>query len=172
MKAIRAPLTPAIIWLIFVSQTGQSLAEAEGINLHASPPPQEVDYCRAFASKAAEARAARQQQRLLEMKTQIEAQLKTLALKTSELEALVEKREKTRAAVTANLVKIYKNVEPETAASQLQKLDIDLVSELLQQLGAKESGEILAAMDVKFASSLVQTMLRAAAKPKKEENLE
>jgi flagellar motility protein MotE (MotC chaperone) len=168
MKIIASLLLGALT----ISCANPAHAETTSAHRLPSPPAGEIDYCRAFASKASEARAARQKSQLQDLRTDIEAQLKVLALKTQELEALVAKRENVSARVTANLVKIYKNVEPETAAGQLQKLDIDTVSEILQQLGAKESGAILAAMDVKFASKIVRTMMLVAAKPKKDKTPE
>lgn len=124
----------------------------------------EVELCRAFADKAAKSKTARQRSELLKLKADIEAQLATLDQKTKGLEAWISKRDAIRTAVASNLVKMYTNVEPEIAAQQLQKLDVATTSELLQRLSAKQSGEIITAMDVTFASNVLKVMLKDAAK--------
>lgn len=128
----------------------------------------EMDYCRAFASKAREVRFAHQQQQLNELKTGIETKLLELNTKTEELKAWVERRNKIKASVSESLVKVYTNIEAETAAAQLQKLDVELVSGLLQQLNPKAAGEIMSAMEPAFASKLTQSMLVIALKGNKE----
>jgi flagellar motility protein MotE (MotC chaperone) len=129
---------------------------------HASKPvaaPEDTDFCRAFASQAREARFARQKEQLNLLKSDIEAQLGQLNTKTEELQRWIEKREKIKASVSENLVKLYANIEAETAAAQLQKLDVEMVSSLLQQLNPKTAGEIMSAMEPAFASRLTHVML-------------
>lgn len=121
-----------------------------------------TDYCTAFADKAAESKTVRQRKELLELKGKIEEQLLTLDEKTKSLEVWIEKRKSIRDAVSTNLVKIYANVEAEIAAQQIQKLDVSVASELLRRLSSKQSGEILSAMDVAFASVVVKEMLSDA----------
>jgi flagellar motility protein MotE (MotC chaperone) len=133
-----------------------------------APADAEMDYCRAFASKAREARFARQQQQLNELKTGIETQLLELNAKTEELKAWVERRDNIKANVSEKLVKLYSNIEAETAAAQLQKLDVELVSALLQHLNPKAAGEIMSAMETAFASKLTQSMLLSSLKAKKD----
>lgn len=127
-----------------------------------------IDYCRAFADKAREARFANQERQLDTLKSDIEAQLVELDARTKELRGWVEKRERIKATISENLVRLYTNVEPETAAAQLQKLDVSQVSALLQQLNPKIAGEIMSVMEPDFASKLTQSMLANARKPKKE----
>jgi flagellar motility protein MotE (MotC chaperone) len=125
-------------------------------------PP--IDLCRSFADKVAESRAMRHKKELLQLKADIEQQLSALELKTKYLNELASKRDEMRAAVSASLVKIYSNVEPEAAAKQLEKLNVDMISEVLQRLSPKISGEIITAMDVKLASKVVQVMLMKSAR--------
>jgi flagellar motility protein MotE (MotC chaperone) len=148
--------------LLLVAALTPPVARAE------APGATDINLCRAFASQAAEARHARQKQQLQDTRLAIEDRLKLLSSRTAELQQWVERRDKERERVSSNLVKIYKNVEPDTAARQLQRLDVILVAELLQKLGAKESGEILAAMDTTFASRIAQAMLLTAHKSKRE----
>jgi flagellar motility protein MotE (MotC chaperone) len=125
-------------------------------------PP--VDFCRAFANKAAEARLARQSRQLADVKAKIEEQLLVLEQKTTALGQWIEKRDRIRAAVSDGLVKMYANVEPDVAAQQLRKLDVETAAEVLQRLNPKVSGEILSAMDVNFAGRILQLMAKDAGK--------
>ena len=123
-----------------------------------------IELCRTFADKAAESKTAHQRSELLKLKEEIEAQLLKLDEKTKNLESWIDKREAIQASVSSSLVKMYTNVEPEIAAQQLQKLDVMTSSALLQRLNAKQSGEIVTAMDVVFASKVLKVMLTDAAK--------
>jgi flagellar motility protein MotE (MotC chaperone) len=153
-----------LLSLCLLGSAGLSFAET------ATPAPAdaEIDYCRAFASKAREVRFARQQQQLNDLKADIETQLVALNTKTEELKAWVERRDKIKASVSEKLVKVYTNIEAEIAAAQLQKLDVELVSALLQQLNPKAAGEIMSAMEAAFASKLTQSMLVSSLKANKE----
>jgi flagellar motility protein MotE (MotC chaperone) len=146
--------------LVVSEMTGQVFAEGSTPAELAAPS---IDLCRSFADKAAESRFFRHKQELLELKASIETKLAVLQEKTTHLEDLVARRAEVRAAVSAGLVKMYSNVEPEVAARQLEKLNVDTVSEVLQRLNPKISGEIITAMDAKLARKVVQVMLMNSA---------
>ncbi len=139
--------------------SSSSLAENTASPAASAIESEPVDFCVAFADKAAEAKLARQKKELLDVKTEIAERLLTLDEKTKVLEKWVVKRDEIRTSVTNGLVKMYTNVEPEIAAQQLQKINVEMASEILQRLGPKQSGEVLAAMEVNFASKIVKSMM-------------
>lgn len=140
------------------------MAEDHAFPVAASVDAEAEDFCKTFADKAAESKVARQRKELLDIKAKIDEQLLSLSQKTIQLETWVARRSEIRNAVSANLVKMYSNVESEIAAQQLQKLSTEMASEVLQRLNPKLSGEIVSAMDVNFASKVVKVMMADAAK--------
>ncbi len=130
-----------------------------------------VDFCRVFGNRAADAKYARQINELAKIKSGIEEQLLVLGQNTRMLEELLQERTRIRDSVSSSLIKIYSNVDAEVAAQQLQKLNTETASEILRRLNPKISGEIISAMDTKFASLLAASMVRDAGKlSKKAEN--
>jgi flagellar motility protein MotE (MotC chaperone) len=151
--------TLAYSLIAFVSMSGGSQSEEHAQPSASAVPAAAEDLCEAFADKAAEAKLARQRKELLEVRTNIEKQLLVLEEKTKQLESWVTKRNEIRESVSTNLVKMYSNVESETAAQQLQKLNPQSAAQILQKLKPKQSGEIVTAMDVEFASKVMKIMM-------------
>jgi flagellar motility protein MotE (MotC chaperone) len=161
-------LAYSFIAFIYISSGSQS--EEPTLPVASMAPSAAEDLCEAFADKAAEAKLARQRKELLEVKATIEKQLVVLDEKTKQLESWVTKRNEIRESVSTSLVKMYSNVESETAAQQLQKLNPQSAAEILQRLKPKQSGEIVTAMDVDFASKVMKIMM--ADVPKQKEKME
>jgi flagellar motility protein MotE (MotC chaperone) len=158
------PSTLSLFFLLLLSGIGNAEEVALSAKTMGLAPVE--DFCEAFADKAAEAKLARQRKELLDVKAEIEQQLSELNEKTKMLEALVAKRKELRDSVSASMIKMYANVEPEIAAQQLQKLNPQAAAELLQRLSPKQAGEIATAMEVDFASKVMKTMMANVSRQK------
>ncbi len=120
----------------------------------ASINPIASDYCRNFVDQASAARTARLKQEIESAKAEVDKKLAELETQTALLQQWVEKRDKIRNEITAELIKIYSGIEPDAAARQLEKLDIASASEILRRLNAKRAGEILSIMEAGHAASI------------------
>ena len=158
------PSILSLFFLLLLSSLGNAEEVPPSAKTTGAAPVE--DFCEAFADKAAEAKLARQRKELLDVKAGIEQQLSELNEKTKKLEALVAKRNELRDSVSASMIKMYANVEPEIAAQQLQKLNPQIAAELLQRLSPKRAGEISTAMEVDFASKVMKTMMANAVRQK------
>lgn len=117
-----------------------------------------TDYCRSFASQAAELRAKGQREELEKLRLAIEEKLHALKERTESLEGLIKKRNDMIELASGELLKIYSRMEAEPAAKQLEKIDVATAASVLRRLKPKLAGEILAAMEITRASQLVQVI--------------
>lgn len=160
--AASALMLAALVW-------PHAAAQAEDAQASATPsseadPAVIEDYCREFASNAAEARTQHQREELEKLQAAVNTQMTDLQAKTAELKEWVQRREEIQDRASKNLTKIYSVMEPDAAARQMEKMDPETVSAILRSLNAKSSSEILAAMDVDKASRVIKTMAEDAAR--------
>jgi flagellar motility protein MotE (MotC chaperone) len=115
-----------------------------------------TDYCEKFSDAVADARAKRQEQALTELRNEIDAKLKEVQARTADLKEMIRKRDEMLDLASNELLKIYSRMDTEPAARQLEKIDINTAASILRRLKPQLAGQILATMDVKRASLLVQ----------------
>jgi flagellar motility protein MotE (MotC chaperone) len=139
---LSAPSSPAV-W------AGQQASEqaARGIA---------SDYCEKFSDAVADARARRQEEKLIELRNEVDAKLQEVLARTEDLKEMIRKRDEMLALASNELLKIYSRMDPESAALQLEKIDITTAASILRRLKPQLAGQILATMDVRRASRLVQ----------------
>ncbi len=153
--------------LIFTLQTSWLLAtiallsmpeKVMGEQIKPAPhsPEIAVDYCENFASKAGELRFHLQMEELEKLNTEIDNKLQALKERTEALQDVIKRRDDMINLASGELLKIYSRMEVEPAARQLEKIDTATAASVLRRLKPQLAGEILAAMDVKRSSQLVQ----------------
>jgi flagellar motility protein MotE (MotC chaperone) len=113
------------------------------------------DFCSSFIDLATERRHARLNQELQRSRDLLAETILELDAKSEELKSLIATRKSMQDKVRDSILKIYLEVEPESAALQLARLEPSTAAEILVRMNAKRSGEILSLMEPKLAASLV-----------------
>lgn len=144
-------------------------AEAKSGTADSSEPSPSVEkvieeYCVAVSDAAAERRAARQALALKELRARVEERIAKLEQAKSELEAVIMRQESLRNLADQELVGLYSGMDPETAASQMDKLDAALASSVLRQLKPQRASAILNEMKPELAAKLVKIIASAPQK--------
>ncbi|MFN0191031.1 MAG: MotE family protein [Aestuariivirga sp.] len=114
------------------------------------------DYCENFSNIVADLRVQRQKEELLELEKELDVKLKEVLARTEDLKAMIRKRDEMLELASNELLKIYSRMDPESAARQLEKIQTSTAASILRRLKPQLASEILATMDVKRASVLVQ----------------
>lgn len=122
-------------------------------------------YCAGISNSAAEARIALQKAKLAEMEQQIGRRIATLEAKSAEYKSWVERRDQFLKRATTTLVKIYTQMEPDAAASQLVSMDEETAASLLVKLDPQAASAILNEMAPEKAARLAATIAGAARMP-------
>lgn len=122
-------------------------------------------YCVNIAGTAADARAALQQAKLVDLEKQIGNRITTLEAKTAEYKAWVERREEFLKRATNSLVKIYTQMEPDAAALQLVAMDEETAAALLMRLEPQSASAILNEMPPERAARLSGGIANASRTP-------
>jgi flagellar motility protein MotE (MotC chaperone) len=120
------------------------------------------DYCSSFAEAAAETRFMLQQERLKNLKADIEERLSELRSEAKRLQDFVDARQALRKQVGERLTKIYANMEPDAAVKVIKQLNPAVAAEILVSLNPKQAGSILALMEPRDSSRIVTLMAALA----------
>jgi flagellar motility protein MotE (MotC chaperone) len=124
-------------------------------------------FCGNFAPTASEARLASQAKRLVELETQIKAQLADLEKKEAQAREWVTKREALAKAASEDVAAIYAKMSAESAASQLGSMDDLIAAAILAKLNPRAASTILSEMDAARAARLTSLIAGAANEDKK-----
>lgn len=119
-------------------------------------------YCVNIASAAADARVALQRAKLAEAERQISNRIAVLEAKSAEYKAWVERRDMFLTRATDSLVKIYTQMEPDSAALQLVAMDEETAAALLARLEPGSASAILNEMAPERAARLAAGIAGAA----------
>ncbi|NJM28834.1 MAG: hypothetical protein HC855_00675 [Rhizobiales bacterium] len=143
--------------------TCASLMTASSQSLLAEEQPREPsrgsisqDYCENFSNIVADLRVQRQKEELLKLEEEVDAKLKEVLARTEDLKEMIRKRDEMLELASNELLKIYSRMDPESAARQLEKIETGTAAAILRRLKPQLASEILATMEVKRASLLVQ----------------
>lgn len=123
-------------------------------------------YCVSIAGTAADARIAVQKAKLADVEKEIGKRMAALEAKTNEFKAWVERRDQFMKRATGVLVKIYTQMEPDAAASQLTAMDEETAAALLVKLEPQNASAVLNEMSPDKAARLAATIAGAARAPK------
>lgn len=119
-----------------------------------------------IASAAADARTAMQMAKLAQVEKELGKRIATLEAKSAEYKAWVERRDEFLKRATSALVKIYTQMEPDAAGSQLVAMDEETAASLLMKLEPQNASAILNEMPADKAARLTATIAGAARVPR------
>lgn len=123
-------------------------------------------YCVSISGAAADTRTAMQMSKLAEMEKQIGQRIAVLEAKSAEYKSWVERRDQFLKRAAASLVKIYSQMEPDSAALQLVSMDEETAASLLLKLDPQNASAILNEMVPEKAARLAATISGAARLPR------
>ena len=121
---------------VVLALTGTTPARAQSADNEAKR------YCANIAKAASDARFAWQTERLSALETRIRARAAELDAKTATLREWAAKREALEKKAAEKLVGIYAKMRPETAATQISRLDDDMAAAVLGQLNPRQASAI------------------------------
>lgn len=123
-------------------------------------------YCVSISAAAADTRTAMQMSKLADMEKQVGQRIAVLEAKTAEYKSWVERRDEFLKRATTSLVKIYSQMEPDSAALQLVSMDEETAASLLLKLEPQNASAILNEMAPEKAARLAATISGAARLPR------
>lgn len=146
---------------------------APGAFAQQAPAPSLEEEIRAFCGNIAD--AARDQRYLLQKKeledlqTGVDERIRLLEERTLKYRDWLKKREDFMRVADTQLVEIYKNMAPDSAAAQLEIVNPGIAAAIVMKLSPRLASQILNEMDTKKAAALAG-ILAAAAAPEQPED--
>jgi flagellar motility protein MotE (MotC chaperone) len=140
---------------------------APGALAQQAPPPSLEDEIRAFCGNIAD--AARDQRYLLQKKelealqADVDERMRQLEEGSAKYKEWLKKREDFMQVADTQLVEIYKNMAPDSAAAQLEIVKPGIASAIIMKLSPRLASSILNEMDTKKAAALTSIIAAAAA---------
>ena len=132
-----------------------------------APPPTLEDEIRALCGNIAD--AARDQRYLLqkkeleELQADVDQRIQQLEEGSAEYRDWLKKREDFMQVADTQLVEIYKNMAPDSAAAQLEIVKPGIAAAIVMKLSPRLASSILNEMDTKKAAALTTIIAAAAA---------
>lgn len=105
-----------------------------------------------------EAAVKREEEKLKDLKKEMEQRIAHLEKLKTDVEASLKKVEDEREQNFRHLVKVYESMPPEEAAARMEKLDDKVALALLSRMKGKTAGKILAAVDATRAARLSEAL--------------
>ena len=146
---------------------------APGAFAQQAPAPSLEEEIRAFCGNIAD--AARDQRYLLQKKeledlqAGVDERIRLLEERTVKYRDWLKKREDFMRVADTQLVEIYKNMAPDSAAAQLEIVKPGIAAAIVMKLSPRLASQILNEMDTKKAAALA-SILAAAAAPEQTED--
>lgn len=146
---------------------------APGAFAQQAPAPSLEEEIRAFCGNIAD--AARDQRYLLQKKeledlqAGVDERIRLLQERTAKYRDWLKKREDFMRVADTQLVEIYKNMAPDSAAKQLEIVKPGIAAAIVMKLSPRLASQILNEMDTKKAAALA-SILAAAAAPEQTED--
>ena len=146
---------------------------APGAFAQQAPPPKLEDEIRAFCGNIAD--AARDQRYLLqkkeleELQASVDERIRQLEERTAKYKDWLQKREDFMRVADTQLVDIYKNMAPDSAAAQLEVVKPGIAAAIVMKLAPRLASQILNEMETKKAAALT-SIIAAAAAPEQPED--
>jgi flagellar motility protein MotE (MotC chaperone) len=122
-------------------------------------------FCVNIADAAADAKFAWQKRTLTDLQQDLDKRIVRLEAKTAELQQWVARRDEFSKKAHASLVTIYARMRPDAAAMQLSQMDEETAAAVLVKLDARLSSAILNEMEPGQAARLTATIAGAAKVP-------
>ena len=146
---------------------------APGALAQQAPAPTLEEEIRAFCGNIAD--AARDQRYLLqkkeleELQADVDERIGLLEERSAKYREWLKKREDFMQVADTQLVEIYKNMAPDSAAAQLEIVKPGIAAAIVMKLSPRLASSILNEMDTKKAAALT-TIIAAAAAPEQPED--
>ncbi|GAB5462881.1 MotE family protein [Hoeflea alexandrii] len=146
---------------------------APGAFAQQAPAPTLEEEIRAFCGNIAD--AARDQRYLLqkkeleELQAEVDERIGLLEERSEKYREWLKKREDFMQVADSQLVEIYKNMAPDSAAAQLEIVKPGIAAAIVMKLSPRLASSILNEMDTKKAAALT-TIIAAAAAPEQPED--
>jgi flagellar motility protein MotE (MotC chaperone) len=146
---------------------------APGAFAQQAPAPTLEEEIRAFCGNIAD--AARDQRYLLqkkeleELQAEVDERIGLLEGRSAKYREWLKKREDFMQVADTQLVEIYKNMAPDSAAAQLEIVKPGIAAAIVMKLSPRLASSILNEMDTKKAAALT-TIIAAAAAPEQPED--
>ncbi len=140
---------------------------APGAFAQQAPAPSLEDEIRAFCGNIAD--AARDQRYLLqkkeleELQAGVDERIRLLEERSVKYRDWLQKREDFMRIADTQLVEIYKNMKPDSAAQQLEIVNAGVAAAIVMKLSPRLASQILNEMDTKKAAALTSILAAAAA---------
>lgn len=115
-------------------------------------------YCSNLTVPAAEARAAYQTRRLLELDAQVKQRIAELEKQEADAREWVTKRDALLKSATEGVVAIYAKMPADAAATQIGAMEDAVASAILVRLTPRAAGAILAEVEAEKAARLTSLM--------------
>jgi flagellar motility protein MotE (MotC chaperone) len=124
---------------------------------------QEVQqYCGTIVDAARDQRYLIQKTELEQLQADVDARIKTLETRKAEYQEWLKRRDEFMSKAKDGLVAIYKSSKADEVAPQFNEMDISIAAALIMRLPARQSSQILSAMDAKKAAMVARIMSSAA----------
>jgi flagellar motility protein MotE (MotC chaperone) len=124
---------------------------------------QEVQqYCGTIVDAARDQRYLIQKQELEKLQADVTDRIKMLETRRAEYQDWLKRRDDFVSKAKDGLVDIYKSSKADEVAPQFNEMDITIAAALIMRLPARQSSQILSAMDAKKAAMVARIMASAA----------
>ncbi len=150
------------IGAVFASQT-QKTTEAAPAASNVTPLDAERSLLDALNRKekelnAREEEVVKKEERLNIVKADIEQRLSELKLEHEKIAVLVKKIDEIDDQRVKRIVKIYESMNPEEAASRIEKLEEDMAVMILSSMSERKAAKVLSFVNVSKSAKLSQSL--------------
>lgn len=149
-----------------IAQTGQSsrIDGNDNVNLNSDIR----EFCTNIADAARDRRYLIQRQELQELKAKVDERIESLKIYRDDYKEWLDKRNNFLATAEAGLVDIFRKMNPDAAASQLEIIDENIAAAIIMKLNPSLSSRIFNEMDATIAARLA-TIIASVVKNEEEQ---
>jgi flagellar motility protein MotE (MotC chaperone) len=119
-------------------------------------------FCTSIADPARDQRYLLQKQDLEKLQTEVNDRIKTLEARKAEYQDWLSRRNEFMKRAEAGIIDIYKNMKPDAAAPQLEKVNPMLAAAIVMKLPAKQTSLIFSEMAPDKVAAIAAIMSSAA----------
>ena len=163
-KYVRTALAPVL--LLSIGTISGALAEEEPARKPVAKTAREEikAFCANIADSARDQRYLLQKEELVKLQAQVDDRIAQLEKRRGEYEGWLKRRNDFLKKAEDDLVSIYKGMNPDAAAGQLDLIDPNLASAIIMKLSPRQSSLILAEMNPKKAAALTEIISAAGSR--------
>ncbi|MCF1469100.1 flagellar protein [Agrobacterium vitis] len=155
-------LACAVLAVSALPGSAQQAAPARAANSGTTSADDIQRFCTNIADPARDQRYLLQKQDLEKLQSDVNDRIAVLEARKSEYQDWLARRNEFLQKAEAGLTDVYKNMKPDAAAPQLEKVNPLLAAAIIMKLPAKQSSLILSEMDPEKAALVAGIMSNAA----------